>query len=382
MKIVVCGGGTVGHIAPVLAVVDALRAFELNSQIHYIGGGGEAEAKLVAEYGLGYSIISSGKFRRYGRGLLGELKDVRTHGKNAADAIRFARGIRGARKIIKNFGADVVFCKGGYVTVPVGIAANKLKVPLVLHESDAEFGISNKTLAKRAKRIAVGFPLSTYTSFSDPDKLVFSGNPVRKQVIGYTKVKSLATLNLPKDKPVIFIFGGSQGSAVINESIFSSLEILCQHYCIIHQTGKADIERARFLAHNLTTEDQGYYHPYEFLHDDMGLAYGAADVVVGRASAGTIAEIAANKKAALLIPNIYSANAHQQKNADILSKMGAVRVLSESDLSGLRLLSELDRMVHDKKAMQYLQSTVGELYNPESAQIIAKTIIQVGRNNT
>lgn len=308
-----------------------------------------------------------------------ELTDIRTHSKNAGDAIRFARGIRQARKQLKKLNADVVFCKGGYVTVPVGIAAARLKIPLILHESDAEFGLSNKTLAGRASKIAVGFPESTYSGFAEITKLVFTGNPVRKDVIGRSKDTAMKVLNLVNDKPIIFIFGGSQGTAVINEAIFDSLELLTGNFCIIHQTGEADIERAHFLAHNLKPTHKKYYHPYDFLHENMGDAYAAANVIVGRASAGTISEVAANKKAALLIPNVHSANAHQQKNADVLARMGAVRILQESDLSGIRLQAELDRMTHDKKAMQYLETTIASITNPHSAESIAKLIIQAGR---
>lgn len=326
-------------------------------------------------------MVSSGKFRRYGRGFARELTDVSTHRKNAVDAVRFARGIKQAKKTLKKFKADVVFCKGGYVTVPVGIAASRLKIPLILHESDAQFGLSNKFLAGRAQTIAVGFPKATYTEFSEFEKLIFTGNPVRKEVVGRSKSEAFSKLKLPKDKPVIFIFGGSQGTAVINEAIFSSLELLSQHFCIIHQTGTADIERARFLAHNLDKKDKPYYHPYDFLQNDMGYAYAAAEVVIGRASAGTIAEVAANKKATILVPNRNSANGHQQKNAEILLRMGAVRLLEESELSGLRLLSELDKMITDKAAMGYLQTTIAGLWRPNAAQDIAKCIIRAGRSS-
>jgi len=225
----------------------------------------------------------------------------------------------------------------------------------------------------------VGFPVATYSGFTETEKLVFSGNPVRKQVIGTPKPSAIKNLKLPTDKPIVFIFGGSQGTAVINEAIFNSLEILTRNYCLIHQTGQLDIERARFLAHNLPDELRAHYHPFDFLQEQMGDAFGAADVVVGRASAGTIAEIAANKKPALLIPNSHSANAHQQKNADVLARMGAVRIMHESELNGLRLQAELDRITHDKKAMDYLQDTIAALWNPHSAETIAKLIIRAGR---
>ncbi len=326
-----------------------------------------------------YTKVSSGKFRRYGRGFLTELTDVKTHQKNAGDAIRFAKGLRQARKLLKTFQPDVVFCKGGYVTVPVGRSAGKLNIPLVLHESDAEFGLSNKMLASRAKSIAVGFPLETYSGFEYSNKLVYTGNPVRNQVIGVNRSTALKNLQVSTNLPIIFIFGGSQGAGVINEAIFTDLAILAKNFCIIHQTGTNDIERARFLHHNLPSELKNNYHPFDFLHNQMGSAFAAADIVVGRSSAGTISEIAANKKAALLIPNSNSANDHQQKNAEILTRLGAARVLPESELTGLRLVSELDRMIHNKKAIHYLEDTVAGLYNPKSASEIAKCIIRAGR---
>lgn len=379
MKIVVCGGGTVGHIAPVLAVVDALKAFEPKAEILYVGGGGEVETKLVKDYGLRYTKVSSGKYRRYGRGFWGELSDVKTHQKNAADALRFAKGLRQAKKILTSFQPDVVFCKGGYVTLPVGRVAGKRKLPLVLHESDAEFGLSNRMLAAKAQAIAVGFPLETYSGFEYIHKLVYTGNPVRSQVIGVSKAEAIKNLKISTNLPIVFVFGGSQGAGAINEAIFSDLAIIAKNFCIIHQTGSYDIERARFLHHNLEKELKNNYYPFDFLQNQMGSAFAAADIVVGRSSAGTISEIAANKKAALVIPNGNSANAHQQKNAEILTRLGAARVLPEPELTGLRLVSELDRMIHDKAAMRYLQTTIGSLYNPNSASEIAKCIIRAGR---
>ena len=217
MKIAVCGGGTAGHITPVLAVVDALRKLDPEVEILFIGSGGEIEKKLLDKHNLDSVIISAGKFRRYRRGWRKELADINTSKSNAKDLFKFGKGYMQSKKILKNFKPDVVFTKGGYVTVPVGLAAKSQNIPLVIHDSDTVFGVANRVLASRAKKIATGFPAEAFDTSLEKNKIVFTGNPVRNELLSTSLEKAKSTFGFKNNKPIVFIFAGSQGAEAINK---------------------------------------------------------------------------------------------------------------------------------------------------------------------
>lgn len=347
----------------------------------FIGSGSSIERKLVAEYGLEYHIISAGKFRRYRRGWKKELTDIQTNSKNAADLVRFSKGYLQAKKILKKFRPDVVFTKGGYVTVPVGIAAQKLHIPLVIHDSDVVFGMANRILSKRAYKIATGFPAEAFSDLPDKNMIVFTGNPVRKELLTASPQKAKLTFGFNSNKPVVFIFGGSQGAEAINDVVFNGLELIVKNYNVIHQTGAQGIEQARVAAHRLDPDLASSYRPYDFLHTEMSDALFLADVTVIRPSASSIAEVAAHSKPTILIPGPYSANNHQQKNAEFLERMGAARVLNQDDLTAIRLCSEIDKIISNDAARKYLQSTIHEFWVSDAATRIAQVILQAEKSN-
>lgn len=325
---------------------------------------------------MSYIAISAGKFRRYGRGFAKEATDVRTISKNLSDSVRVLKGISQARKILTRFKPDVVFCKGGYVTVPVGIAAKQKKIPLVIHESDTVFGVANKILASRANKIAVGFKKEFYYNSKCINKIIYTGNPVRKQLYSLSEAAALKQLGIKTKLPILLVFGGSQGAEAINEAVFKAVGNLCKHYILIHQTGKAQIELARVKKYQLTKSYQKNYLPFDFLNSEMAAALASAKLIVGRASAGTISEIAANKKPAILIPNPNATANHQNLNAKVLLKSGAVRVIDESELTDLKLVSQIDRLLADKSALKYLQSNITEFFNPNASRDIAQIIVR------
>jgi len=345
----------------------------------FIGAGGEIEKSLLTKYKIDYKTISAGKFRRYRRGWKKELTDLQTNKKNAVDLVRFSKGYLQAKKILRTFKPDVVFTKGGYVTVPVGLAASKLKIPLVIHDSDIVFGMASRILSSRAQMIATGFPTEAFQDSPLLNKLIFTGNPVRTELLSTSLEKAKRTFSFTSNKPTAFILSGSQGAEAINEVIFAGLDLILRNYNVIHHTGKQGIEQARVAAHRLPSELVGNYRPYEFLHSEMADALFYSDAVVIRPSASSIAEVAAHSKPTLLIPSPYSANNHQQKNAEFLVRMGAARILNQPDLSAIRLCAELDRLLASDKTKKYLQTTIHEFWVPDAAARIAKLILDCAK---
>ena len=379
MKIVVCGGGTAGHIVPALAVIDALRASNSNVQILYIGSGSALETQLLKERDLKYKSVSAGKFRRYRRGWKAEITDVKTASQNFVDAVKLSKGYIQSRSILRKFKPDVVFTKGGYVTVPVGLAAAHKKIPPIIHESDAILGLSTKILAKHATSIATGFPTEVFSNLSYRSKIVFCGNPVRKELLSNNPVRAKKTFNFKSNKPIVLLFAGSLGAMALNEVVFENLELILRNYNFIHHTGSQGIEQARIAKHQLPSNLADNYQPYDFLGEELSDALFLADVVIGRAGANSIAEFAAHSKALIVVPSPYSANNHQQKNAEVLMRYGAARILQQNQLTPVRLCSEIERIVSDTKAKKYLQQSLHEFWVPDSAERIVKLILKASK---
>ena len=339
------------------------------------------EKKLLDKHNLKSVVISAGKFRRYRRGWRKELADINTSKSNAKDLFKFGKGYMQSKKILKDFKPDVVFTKGGYVTVPVGLAAKSQNIPLVIHDSDSVFGVANRILASRAIKIAAGFPAEAFDSSLEKDKIVFTGNPVRSELLSTSLEKARATFDFKNNKPIVFIFAGSQGAEAINNVIFDGLELILKNYNLIHHTGRQGIERARISAHNLPAGIAQNYRPYEFLETEMTDALFVSDVAIIRPSASSIAEVAAHSLPTIMIPGPFSANNHQQKNAEFLEKMGAARTLDQSDLSAIRLCSEVDKILSSASAKKYLQTTRHEFWLPDSADRIAKLIVSTAEKS-
>lgn len=348
----------------------------------FVGSGHDLEKKILETSGYQYTTISTGKFRRYGRGTLKELADVKTTSKNIKDFVRAGRGIVQARKILRQFRPDVVFTKGGFVGLPVGIAAGQLKFPLVIHESDSVFGKANQILAKKAQVIAVSFPIDTYPLLKGIGrrKFVYTGNPIRSSVLApQTRIAEQFFPFEHTTKPIVLITGSSQGAHAINQVVFSSLEILTKKYNLIHLTGENDIERARFLHHRLSPAQQTSYMPFGFLQEEMGLAYQRAEVVVARASMSTLMEIAAVGRPGIIIP--LPSSADQPSNARILSRLGAIRLLEQKYLTSLKLQAEVDRIFDDPEATDYLVKTFHKFYKPDAAQHLAKILQKIANKH-
>jgi UDP-N-acetylglucosamine--N-acetylmuramyl-(pentapeptide) pyrophosphoryl-undecaprenol N-acetylglucosamine transferase len=377
MRIIVSGGGTGGHISPVLAVVGELSKLDKTIEFLYIGSEQGMEAKIIPQVGIKYVSIHAGKFRRYHANMLLNLIDPTTIYRNVVDFFRFVRGYFEAKEIIGEFDPDVVFCKGGYVSLPVGLAAHSLKYPLVIHESDSVMGLANKTLAKRADKVCVSYPAKSYPEVTK-EQLVYTGNPVRTDIYDGSKERALENFNLTDKMPVIMVIGGSQGALVINQAISESLKTLLEKYQVLHVAGERDYDWLSFQSEKLDPELKKRYSLHNFLSGELADAYSVADLVISRAGNNIIAELAALKKPTILIPLASSANGHQLANAKILSRLGAAMLVLQENLSPTVLIRKIDYLFENPEEMKGMSEKIGKISSPDAAYGVAKTVFDLG----
>jgi UDP-N-acetylglucosamine--N-acetylmuramyl-(pentapeptide) pyrophosphoryl-undecaprenol N-acetylglucosamine transferase len=364
---------------PTLATSDALKSLDKLTDVLYVGQAGGMEAKIVAAAGLNFAPIAAGKFRRnhFDSGF-SKIMNVSTLGPNARDSLKTVQGVAQALRILRSFKPDVVFLKGGFVCLPVGIAAKMLGIPFVIHESDATPGLTNRILSRWAERIATGFPVKSYRVF-DPAKLIYVGNPVRDDILHAHRLEGIAHFGLDETLPVVLITGGSQGAAQINNAVLDALPELTQKYQVIHQTGEGEIGRIRFALGRMgKSANLKRYHPYGFMMGDMGLALAAADLVVGRAGVNTINDSAVLAKPTILIPN-YEMAGHQIENAKVMSRAGAVRVLDGEHLTAALLIAEINHVMGDEAEQKRLSAAIASFARPEAALELARAVVACAR---
>ncbi|MCR5417569.1 MAG: undecaprenyldiphospho-muramoylpentapeptide beta-N-acetylglucosaminyltransferase [Lachnospiraceae bacterium] len=314
-KIVLTGGGTAGHVTPNLALLPGLR--EAGYEIHYIGSYEGIEKKLIADFDIPYYGISTGKLRRY------------FDAKNFSDPFRVMKGFAEARRILKKLRPDVIFSKGGFVSVPVVRAAATLKIPCIIHESDMTPGLANKLCIPVATRICCNFP---ETMQLVPDqKAVLTGSPIRRELRQGSRSAGLALCGFDESKPVILVIGGSQGAANVNAAVREALDRLLEDFQIAHICGQGKID-------NVLLVKPGYKQ-FEYVKADLKDLFAMADVVISRAGANAICELLALQKPNLLIPLMAGSRGDQILNAKSFESQGFSMVLSENDITP-QLLTE------------------------------------------
>ncbi len=305
-KIILTGGGTAGHVTPNLALIPSLQS--LGYEILYIGSYQGIEKKLIENTGIPYEGISSGKLRRY------------FDPKNFSDPFRVVKGYGEARRILKKYKPDVVFSKGGFVAVPVVLAAKHYHIPTIIHESDMTPGLANKLCIPSAKKVCCNFPETL--PLLPEDKAVLTGSPIRAELLLGDRLSGLQYSHLAADKPVILVIGGSLGSVAVNTAVRSLLPRLLPDYQVVHICGKGN------LAENLIGI-KGYVQ-YEYVDAPLKHLFAAADLIVSRAGANSICEILALRKPNILIPLSAAASRGDQiLNANSFAKQGFSTVLEE-----------------------------------------------------
>lgn len=320
--IVFTGGGTGGHIYPGLAVIEELRHQGFQGRIAWIGSEKELDRSIVAEQGVEYFAIPSGKFRR-------ELSL-----RNVTDLGRIVAGYMKAKTILKSLCPSLLFSKGGYVSVPPCRAAASLGIPVITHESDTSPGLATRLNSKRASLILTSWEATaTYFPESMRAKIVRVGNPVRSTLFRGDAERGLTMLGFVKEKPLLFVLGGSQGAREVNDLVLASLPLLCPSVQIVHQTGKANFDE---VMASIPDDDniRSSYRPLPYIGAEIADIYAASTIVAGRAGAGTVWEAASLGKPMILIPlSGPGTRGDQVENAALAAQAGAATVLEGAQIS-------------------------------------------------
>lgn len=368
MRILLTGGGTGGHIFPLIAVAKKIKEKIGNeAEFLYVGSGSKIEKETMQAEGIRAKYILAGKVRRYFSLL------------NFVDFFKIPIGFIQSLFILLRFMPDVVFSKGGYVSVPVIIVAWMYRIPVIIHESDATPGSANKILAKFSTKIAVAY--ASTQNYFEASKTAIIGNPIRDGINEGNKEESRKIFNFSESKPIILILGGSQGSEIINEAIIRILPKLIKHSQIIHQTGEKNYESVVRKAgeQGIKAGREGYYVAPFFNFEKLKEAYAVSDLVVSRAGANIIAEIAANAKPNILIPLEHSAQDHQRMNAYEIAKAGGTLVLEESNLGENIFFEKIEKILFNEELKQNMSKNVSAFYHPQAAEYIAEGLIELGR---
>ncbi len=368
MRIILTGGGTGGHLTPLVAVAERLRAkLSTEADILYVGSGAEMEKQIMAEAGIPVKFVTSGKMRRY------------FSVQNFIDFFKVPIGFIQSLWILLRFMPDVIFSKGGYVAVPIVLAAWLYRIPIMIHESDSSPGIANQFLSKFAKRIAVAYP--TAEEYFPKEKTALVGNPIRFQVTEGDAHMFRREIGFTESRKTILILGGSQGSKVINDAIIKVLPQLLKHFQIIHQTGQDNLQdvvsEAAFMG--VKAGHDGYWAVGFMNANKLRDAFALSDLVISRAGATFITEIAANGKPAIMIPISQSANDHQRMNAYALARIGAAHVLEEENLGEHILIESIERILNDEQLQKNMTEKIKTFYHPNAADVIANGIIELAR---
>ena len=330
-RIILTGGGTAGHVTPNIALLPRLK--ELGYDIHYIGSYEGIEKKLIEEMQIPYYGISSGKLRRY--------FDL----KNFSDPFKVLKGYTEARKLMKKLKPDIVFSKGGFVSVPVVMAANRAHIPVICHESDMTPGLANKLTAPFATKICCNFPETV--KYLPADKAVLTGSPIRQELRSGDPEAARRFCGFTSDKPVLMIIGGSLGSANVNNAIREILPQLLPDFQVVHLCGKDKLDPS--------LNGTAGYVQFEYIKKELADLFALADVVVSRAGANAICELLDLRKPALLIPLGSNASRGDQiLNAESFRSQGFCEVLTEDDLNSQRLLSTIHDLYDHRDA--YIQA--------------------------
>ena len=325
-KIILTGGGTAGHVTPNIALLPGLR--ERGYEVRYIGSYEGMEKGLIEAEGVPYDGISTGKLRRY------------LSMENVKDVGRVLKGYREAVKLMKELQPDVVFSKGGFVSVPVVLAAHRTHVPVIIHESDLTPGLANKISFRSASKICCNFPETM--ALLPAEKAVLSGSPIRKELLSGTREAGLRFTGLSGEKPVLLMIGGSSGARKLNEILREALPELLPDFEIIHLCGKGN--RAEEL------EGTEGYRQYEYISAELKDLFAAADVVFSRAGANAICELLALRKPALLVPLSKAASRGDQiLNARSFEKQGFSKVIEEEELTKDSLVAGIRELYRDRE---------------------------------
>lgn len=347
-KIVLTGGGTAGHVTPNIALLPSLQ--EAGYEITYVGSYDGIEKRLIADFDIPYVGISTGKFRRY------------LDPKNFTDPFRVAKGFLQAKKFLKEYQPDVLFSKGGFVSVPVVRAAASLHIPCIIHESDMTPGLANKLCIPVASKVCCNFPETL--KLLPEDKAVLTGSPIRSELSRGDKVAGLNMCGFTANKPVIMVIGGSLGAANVNKAVREALPGLLEDFQVVHLCGKDKMD-------NLLLTTPGYKQ-FEYIKAELKDLFAMADLVISRAGANAICELLSLKKPNILIPlPAASSRGDQLLNAQSFEAQGFSIVINEDDLTTNLLIDKVHELYFNRQTYMNTMSNSTQL---DSIKTIMKLI--------
>lgn len=354
-KIVLTGGGSAGHVTPNIALLPSLK--EAGYEITYVGSYDGIEKRLIGDFNLPYVGISTGKFRRY--------LDL----KNFTDPFRVIKGYAEARKFLRDYKPDVVFSKGGFVSVPVVRAASSLGIPCIIHESDMTPGLANKMCIPVARNICCNFP-ETLKELPE-DKAVLTGSPIRAELAQGNKLSGLDMCGFNANKPCIMVIGGSLGAANVNKAVRDALPRLLEDFQVVHLCGKDKVD-------NLLLNTPGYKQ-FEYVKAELKDLFAMADLVISRAGANAICELLALKKPNILIPlPAASSRGDQLLNAKSFEAQGFSIVIDEDDLTTDMLADKVHELYFSRHTFRNAMGKSGQM---DSIKTILRLIEDAAAGN-
>lgn len=373
MRILFLGGGTGGHFFPIIAVARELKKIAEDNRIVdlellYIGPD-EFGKGVLAEEDISLQVLPTGKLRGY------------FSIQNVLDVFRTLSAVTRSFWRLFVIMPDVTFSKGGYGAFPVLFVARFYRIPVIIHDSDAIPGRVSRWSGKFAKRVGVAFPAAA--AYFKKEKTEVVGNPIRKRVLGGNREIAKERFSILSEKPVLFFFGGSQGAQPINQLILAGLPDFVQDFEIIHVTGEANYEDVKAEASViLNSENKGFYHAYPFLKEsDLRQAYAACDLVVARAGASNIFEIAASGKPSLLIPLPHAASDHQRANAYEYAKISGAMIIEESNATPYLVRHTILRLFENSEELAKMAEGAQRFARIDSAEVIAREILAVAQSH-
>ncbi len=369
MKILFAGGGTGGHIFPIVAIAREIKKINPQAKLYFVGPVNNTYYDMLQKEEIVIKKIYSGKIRRY--------NDLRAIIENIIDiTIKIPLGIIQSFLYMFFLCPDVIFSKGGYGSVPTTISGKVLNIPIFLHESDIAPGEANKFISKFALEIFTSFP---NTEFFTKEKMILVGNPIRiNENINLTNEEIKKELNIKTNKPIIFVMGGSQGSERVNDFVLQILPQLLKSFEIIHQCGFNSYKNISVEAEFLIPDElEESYHLIPFLNErELNNAINASNIIISRAGAGSIFEIANAGKASILIPLPESAQNHQTKNAYAYADFGASLVITEENLTPNFFLHRILGIIKSEAMQKNMEDKAKRFSKPKSAKIIASYIYE------
>lgn len=356
-RILVAGGGTGGHVYPALATIEALKE-NGDYDFLYVGGKGGIETRIVPKYDIPMQTIWISGFNRS------------FSLKNLLFPVKLISSLYSSWKIVRSFKPQVAVGMGGYVTGPILYMASRMGVPVLIQEQDAHPGVTTRLLARYARKICLAFEQASSHFSEYEDKLVVTGNPIR-QMGSLSREQGLKEWNLNPKNRTIFVFGGSQGSRAINTALNKLLPELLQDKSvqIIWQTGRGEYEAVKA---GLSVQDERVVL-LNYI-ENMPAAFAAADIIICRAGASSLAELAIAEKATILVPYPYAAGNHQELNSTMVEKAGAARMVKEGDEWHLQLKEALQMLLDSAEKRAEQGAAWKKLAKPNAAKHIATEI--------